>query len=188
MEAFLGRFVGRNCCFRIGDGFEVGFHFEVERKRAVVRRVRRVGFEVETTPSGFIGTKALDDHPRLSGIAGELENTVDLVTTGEGATVKKDFTSRSFLQPIAGSFEHDLHHEVVLLDRVFDIFRRKQRGADFVLAEESALSAASQFASERGFAGPREAGHQNNHAAEIVAEAEFSSKFSCALSWRQSKH
>jgi hypothetical protein len=75
------------------------------------------------------------------------------------------------LQQVSGRFEHDLHHEVVLLDGVFDIFRREQGGADLVFAEERALSAESQFASERGFAGSGKAGHQNNHSVEIVAEA-----------------
>ena len=40
-------------------------------------------------------------------------------------------------------------------------------------AKDRALRAASQFASERGFPGSGKAGHQNNHAVESVAEAEF---------------
>ena len=171
LNALLERLVRRDCGFGISDRFEAGFHFEVERERSVVRGVRGIGFEVETAASGFLGTGALDDRPGLSEFAGELENAVDLVAAGEGAAVEKDFASRSILQQEAGGFEHDLHHEVVLLDGVFDIFWREQGGADLVFAEERALSAAGQFASERGFAGSGKACHQNNHSVESV-EAE----------------
>src|SRR5271157_87868 len=181
-DALLNRLVSGDRRFAICDGLEPRLHFQVEREGSVVRGMQRIGFEVETAASGFIGTGALDDRPGLSEFAGELENAVDLVAAGEGAAVEKDFASRSGLQQEACSLEHDLHYEVVLLDGVFDIFRREQGGADLVFAEERVLRAASQFASERGFAGTGKTGHQNNHSAEIVAEAECRWR----LSWRRS--
>ena len=171
LDAMLQRLVSGDRRFGIRDRFEAGFHFEVERERPVVRGMRGVGFEIETAAGGFIGTGALDDRPGLSEFAGELENPVDLIAAGEGAAVEEDFAGRSILQQEAGGVEHHLHHEVVLLDGVFDIFWREQRGADLVFAEERALRAAGQFAGKRGFAGSRETGHQNNHSVQSVAEA-----------------
>jgi hypothetical protein len=137
-----------------------------------VRGVRGIGFEVETAASGFLGTGALDDRPGLSEFASELQNAVDLVAAGKGAAVQKDFTSRSILQQEAGGFEHDLHHEVVLLDGIFDIFWREERGADLIFTEERALSAVGQFAGERSFTCAGKTCHQDDHAVESVAEAE----------------
>ena len=156
LDALLKRLVGGDRRFGICNRFEAGFHFEIERERPVVRGMRGVGFEVETPAGGFIGTGALDDRPGLSVFAGELENPVDLIAAGEGAAVEEDFAGGSILQQETGGVEHDLHHEVVLLDGVFDIVWREQRGADFIFAEERALSAAGQFAGERGLAGSRE--------------------------------
>jgi hypothetical protein len=56
--------------FGMGDGFEAGFYFAVERERSVMRGVRRIGFEIETPARGFIGTDAFDDRPGLGEFAG----------------------------------------------------------------------------------------------------------------------
>src|SRR5208337_5121538 len=105
---------------------------------------------------------------------------------GEGAAVEENLAPRSFLQQEAGGFEHHFHHEVVLRNGVFDIFRREQGSADFVFAKERALRTVSQFASQRGFTGTGETGHQNDHAVEIVAEAEFGNTLCSRLNWRPS--
>src|SRR6202790_4009935 len=183
-DALLKRLVSVDRSFGVGDGFEAGFHFKVEREGSVARRVRGIGFEVEMATSGFLGTGALDDRPGLSEFASELENAVDLVAAGKGAAVQKDFTSRSILQQEAGGFEHDLHHEVVLLDGIFDIFWREQGGAELIFAEECALSAVGQFAGERSFPCAGKTCHQDDHAVESVAEAESSSTFSLRPSSR----
>src|ERR1039458_8249453 len=185
LDAPLKRLVGIDRDLRISDGFEARLHLQVERERPILRWVRGVRFKIQAPPSGFIGTGALDDRPGLSEFACECQNAVDLIATGKGAAVEKDFASGSFLQQEAGSVEHDLHHEVVLLDRVFDIFWREQGGADLIFAEERAPRAACQLASECSFTGSGKAGHQNDHSVEIVAEAEFSSRFSSRLSWRR---
>src|SRR5260370_24455131 len=177
LDALLKRLVSGDRHFGISDRFEASFHFEVERKSPVVRGMRGVGFEVETPPCGFIGTDALDDRPGLNAFASELKNAVDLVAAGEGASVENDFASRSLLQQETSSVEHDLHHEVILLDRVFDIFRREQRSADLVFTEARTLSAPRQFAGERGLAGSGKACHEDNHSVQSVAAAELRACF-----------
>src|ERR1700675_279449 len=87
LNALLERLVRRDCGFGISDRFEAGLHFEVERESPVVRGVRGVWFEVETTASGFLGTGALDNRRGLSEFVGEFENAVDLVAAGEGAAI-----------------------------------------------------------------------------------------------------
>src|SRR5260370_39407243 len=183
-DALRKRLVSVDRSFGVGDGFEAGLPFQVERDSWVVRGVRGIGFEAETAASGFLGTGALDDRPGLSEFASELENAVDLVAAGKGAAVQKDFTSRSILQQEAGGFEHDLHHEVVLLDGIFDIVRREEGGADLIFAEDRALSAVRQFAGERSFTCAGKTCHQDDHAVESVAEAESSSTFSLRPSSR----
>src|SRR5208282_1293658 len=125
LNALFEQLVCVDLCLGISDGFEAASHLEVERESSVVRRVRGVGLEVETPASGFIGTGTLDDCPGLSEFAGEFQNAVDLIATRESAAVKKDFASGNSLQQEAGSFEHHLHHEVVLLYGVFNIFWRE---------------------------------------------------------------
>src|SRR5208283_4277742 len=106
LNALFEQLVCVDLCLGISDGFEAASHLEVERESSVVRRVRGVGLEVETPASEF---------------AGEFQNVVDLIATRESAAVKKDFASGNSLQQEAGSFEHHLHHEVVLLYGVFNI-------------------------------------------------------------------
>src|SRR3984893_27497 len=184
-EALLKRLVSVDRSFGVGDGCEAGFQCTVEREGSVVRRVRGIGFEVEMAASGLVGTGALDDRPGLSEFASELENAVDLVAPGKGAAVQKDCTSRSILQQEAGGLEHDLDHEVVLLDGIFDIFWREEGGADLIFAEERALSAVGQFAGERSFTCAGKTCHQDDHAVESVAEAESGWTFSLRPSSRQ---
>src|SRR5260370_41141255 len=90
-DALLKRLVRVDRSFVVGDGFEAGFHFKVEREGSVVRRLRGIGFEVEMEASGFLGTGALDDRPGLSEFASELENAVDLVAAGEERNLPKYF-------------------------------------------------------------------------------------------------
>src|SRR6267378_651844 len=97
-DAPLKRLVSVDRSSGVGDGFEAGFQFKVERERPVVRGVRGIGFEVKTAASGFLGTNALDYCPGLSELAGEFENAVDLVAAGEGAAVEQDLASRILLQ------------------------------------------------------------------------------------------
>ena len=123
LDAEIERLISIDERFCVGDGFEAGLYLEVEREGSIVRRMRSVGLKIETAASGFIGTDALDDRPRLSQFAGELENAINLVAAGESTTVEENFASGSFFQYEAGSFEHDLRYEVVLLDGVFDISR-----------------------------------------------------------------
>src|ERR1035437_7117828 len=125
LDAPLKRLVGGDRRFGIRDRLEAGFHFEIERERPVVRGMRGVGFEVETPAGGFIGTGAFDDRPGLNLFASELENALDLIAAREGASVEEDFAGGSLLQEETCGFEHDLHHEVVLLDGVFEILWRK---------------------------------------------------------------
>src|SRR4030088_3587703 len=51
-DALFKRLVRVHRHFGIANGFEAGFHFEVEREGSVVRRVRGIRFEVETAASG----------------------------------------------------------------------------------------------------------------------------------------
>src|SRR5271166_3508940 len=87
LHALLNRLVSIDRRFGIGNRLETGLHFQVEREGSVMRRVRRIGFKIQTTASGFIGTGTLDDRPGLAEFTGEFENTIDLVAAGEGTAV-----------------------------------------------------------------------------------------------------
>ena len=182
LDALRKRLVGRDSRLGISDRFEVGLNFEVEREGSIVRGMRGVGFQVETPASGFIGTGALDDRPGLSEFAGEFENAVDLVASRESAAVEEDLASGSHFAAGSEPRRASPPSRSRLARRSIRYLpARTSAAANLVFAEERALCAAGQFACERGLAGSRETGHENNHAAEIVAEAKSGSR----LSWRR---
>jgi len=105
LDAPLNRPVSINNRFRVGDRFESSFHFQVEREGSVMRWVREIARNVETPARRLIGTSALDDPAGLSEIAGKLENTIDLISAGERASIQKDFARRRFTQQEASGLE-----------------------------------------------------------------------------------
>src|ERR1700678_390873 len=162
-EAESETLVGVDDRLCVEDRFEAGFHLEIESEGSILRRMRRVGLEIETTARGCIGADTLNDPPGLSKFACELENAVNLVAAGESTAVEENVASGSFFEQEAGGFEHDLHYKIVLLDGIFDILRCKKSGADLVFAEQRSLRTVGQSARECCLAGAWKPGHQNHH-------------------------
>src|ERR1700686_1931844 len=162
LYAVLKRLVGGDRRLGILDLFELLLHLQIQREVSIESRMRRI-IRIEPPPGRLIGTNALDDLPGLRQIAREAKNVVNLVLARESTSIKKDGARRSFLQQKARRLEHDFHHEIVLPDRVFDIFGRKERGPDLILAENGAVYAFRQCTGKCGFAGTGKSGHENDH-------------------------
>src|ERR1035438_3104829 len=167
LDALRERLVRTDRRFRIGNRFEACSNFQVERERSVSRRMRKIALKIETPTSRIIGTDRLDDRPRLIDLSRKVENAVNLVTTGESSSVKKDFACGILLQQIAPNVEHNLHYKVILLDGVFDIFRREQSRANQIFADDSTITNAGKFPSESRLAGTRQPRHEDNHVLKL---------------------
>lgn len=60
---------------------------------------------------------------------------LNLVRPRIGSAVEEDKAVRTIDEYVFGSLQHDLHAEVILPGRIFDIPRRKQCVSDVILAE-----------------------------------------------------
>jgi hypothetical protein len=134
LDASLVRSVGVDGHLRTNDGLEAGFYFQVKSEVTVTRGMRRVGSEFKTLARGLIGAYAFDDDRGLSEFVGELEDALDLVAAGEGASVEENFARGIFLQQEAGSLQHDLQDEVVLADGIFDVVLRRVTWRGIILS------------------------------------------------------
>jgi hypothetical protein len=169
-ETAVKRLIGVQRDLWIHNGLESGFHFKIECESSIVRRMQWVG-DIEALAHRFLRTSTLQNRPGLRRFAGETENTVDLVTAGKSAPIKKNRAIWRPLQQEARRVEHHFHHEIVLLNGIFDISWGKNGGTNFVLAEHCALRATCQCAGKRGFTSTGKTGHENYHFAKgIVLE------------------
>jgi len=104
----------------------------MKRIRSIVRRVRRIGYEFKATPRRFIRADALDNLRRLGEFACEFYDAIDLIAARERTPIENNDARQVSLKQVTRGIEHDLHHEIVLLDGVLDIFRREKRSTDFI--------------------------------------------------------
>src|SRR2546423_960093 len=79
------------------------------------------------------------------------------------STVQKDLALRILAEQEAGRLKHDLHAEIVLCGRIFDVFRREERSTNLVFAQYAAKSDLCQRMGKRGLPCSGKAGHENDH-------------------------
>ena len=121
------------------------------------------GVLLQAPPRRLFRANAFQYPPGLVQRIGSGQNILNLIAAGERPSVQKDDASRILPQQIRRSLKHDLNAEIVLLRRVFNLRRSKNRMANFVLTEEAAGGSPSQFARKGCLTGAGKPGHQHDH-------------------------
>jgi len=134
---------------------------------------------VQATAGAFFAADAFDNSLGLPEGLSVSCSTFQLITTRKCAAIQKDNARGIFAEEISGNFEHDGHAEVVLLGGVFNIRRRKERGADLIFIDYGAAELCRKCTTQCTFAGPRQARHKDEHAERIAGRVRLSRIAEC---------
>ena len=142
------------------DRFEAGLDFQVQIATAVARHMlARPRLLFNTRPGGLLRTHTFENHPGLVKLGCDFQNPVNLITTRKGAAIQNHDARRIPAKHPAHSFQHDLHHEIILRGGVFQSLVGKQCEADLILAENRSANVGRNGVGESGLSCTRQSSH-----------------------------